>query len=214
MQEHSQRHRSMFRCCSLATLVLSLASLAMADGVPKPAVSKPGSSEPSQFHDLSQYRIGPGDVIAVDIFKEPDASTTSTPVRSDGKVTLALIGEFRAAGLTPTELETSLTAKYGDILRDPHVTVTVKEINSQKAYVIGQVKKEGPVRLDGPTTVLQALAEAGGVTIFAKRSKIYVLRTEAGQQRTFPFNYDTVIRGKNIEQNIVLLPGDTIVIPE
>jgi polysaccharide export outer membrane protein len=190
----------------LFSIALLLTGPAMGD--------KPVGASPSQFHDLSQYRIGSGDVIAVDVFKEPDASTTSTPVRSDGKVTLALIGEFQAAGLTPTELEAKLTAKYNEILRDPHVTVTVKEINSQKAYVIGQVKKEGPVRLDGPTTVLQALAEAGGVTIFAKRSKIYVLRTEAGHQRTFPFNYDNVIRGKNIEQNIELLPGDTIVIPE
>lgn len=160
-----------------------------------------------------QYRIGEGDILGVEVYKEPDASTASVPVRLDGKITVALLGEMAVTGLTPRELEQRLTAGYAEILRDPHVTVTVKEIHSQKVYLVGEVKKEGPIRLEAPITVLQALAEAGGVTVFAKRKKMYVLRTENDQRLILPFNYDEVVRGKNIGQNVILEPGDTIVVP-
>ena len=124
-----------------------------------------------------------------------------------------MIGEVDAANLTPTDLERLLTKRYREYIRDTHVTVVVKEINSKKVYLVGEVKKEGPVRMLAPITVLQALAEAGGVTDYAKRRKIYVLRTVEGRQVRLAFDYDAVLRGDNTEQNVELVAGDTVVVP-
>jgi polysaccharide export outer membrane protein len=162
---------------------------------------------------LVQFRIGPGDILGVEVWKEPDASSPIAPVRPDGKISLSMIGEIQAAGLTPQGLEEALTAKYKEYMREPRVTVLIKEINSQKIYLIGEVKKEGPIRMDAPMTVLQALAQAGGVTDYGKRKKIYVLRTQQDQRVLLPFDLDAVVRGEKMEQNIVLAPGDTIVVP-
>jgi polysaccharide export outer membrane protein len=161
----------------------------------------------------SEFRIGPGDVIGIDVWKEPDASRPTIPVRPDGKITLPMVGEVSVAGMSPVELESSLSSKYSSYIRNAQVTVTVKEIHSQKAYLIGEVKKEGAIALQGPMTVLQALAEAGGVTDFAKRKKIYILRPQPKGQVILHFDYDAVVRGEKMAQNIVLLPGDTIVVP-
>ncbi|HEY1207433.1 MAG: polysaccharide biosynthesis/export family protein [Bryobacteraceae bacterium] len=160
-----------------------------------------------------EYRIGPGDVLGIEVWKEPDASIASAPVRPDGKLSLPMVGEVEATGLTPTGLEVLLTTRYREYIRDTHVTVVVKEINSKKVYLVGEVKKEGPVRIQAPITVLQALAEAGGVTDYAKRRKIYVLRSVDGRQVKLPFDYDAVLRGENTEQNVTLLTGDTVVVP-
>jgi polysaccharide export outer membrane protein len=160
-----------------------------------------------------EYRIGAGDVLGVDVWKEPDASAVSVTVRPDGKVSLPMIGETQVAGLTPAELENALVPKYRDLIRVTRLTVMVKEINSQKAYLIGEVKKEGPIRLQAPITVLQALAEAGGVTDYAKRRKIYILRSASGGQQILPFDYDAVVRGEKIQQNVVVVAGDTIIVP-
>jgi polysaccharide biosynthesis/export protein len=162
---------------------------------------------------IPEYRIEAGDVLAVEVWKEPDLSSPSVPVRLDGKISLPMLGQTDAAGLTPGELETALVAKYGEYVRAPRVTVLLREINSQKAYVIGEVKKEGFVRLASPVTVLQALAECGGLTDFANRGKIHILRTTGGRETLLPFDYSSVVRGKKMEQNIVLLPGDTVVVP-
>jgi polysaccharide export outer membrane protein len=118
-----------------------------------------------------------------------------------------------AAGLTPVELETALANKYREFIRVTRLTVMVKEINSQRVYLIGEVKKVGPIRLQAPITVLQALAEAGGVTDYAKRRKIYILRSAASAQAILPFDYDAVVRGEKMQQNVVLLAGDTIIVP-
>lgn len=163
--------------------------------------------------EIPPYRIGAGDVLAVDVWREPEASSASVPVRPDGKISLPIIGEFQAAGTTPRDLEAALTAKYGEYLRAAKVVITVKEVNSQKVYVIGEVKKEGPIRVSGPVTVLQALAEAGGMTDYAKRKKIYVLRDDQSRQAILRFDYDAVLHGKKMDQNIVLTPGDTVVVP-
>lgn len=163
--------------------------------------------------NIREYRIGPGDVLAVEVWKEPDASSASVPVRLDGKVSLPMVGELSVLGLTPAELENILTVKYREFIRDAHPTVMVKEINSQKVYLIGEVKKEGPIRLQAPITVLQALAEAGGITDYAKRRKIYILRTSQNRQLILPFDYDAVVRGEKMEQNISLAAGDTIIVP-
>ena len=160
-----------------------------------------------------EYRIEAGDVLAVEVWKEPDLSSPSVPVRLDGKISMPMLGQTDAAGFTPSELEKALSERYGEYVRGARVTVLLKEINSQKAYVIGEVKKEGFVRLASPVTVLQALAECGGLTDFANRGKIHILRTGIGREALLPFDYTAVIKGKKMEQNITLLPGDTVVVP-
>lgn len=159
------------------------------------------------------YRIGPGDVLQIEVWKEPEASSPSVIVRPDGKVSLPMLGEVQAAGATPTELQDALTAQYRGLIREARVTVMVREVHSQKVYLIGEVRREGAIRLTGPLTVLQALAEAGGITDYAKRKRIYILRVAGGRQALLPFDYDAVVRGEKVHHNIVLLPGDTVVVP-
>ncbi len=159
------------------------------------------------------YKVGPGDVLGVEVWNEPDASSQAAPVRLDGKMLLPIVGEVEVAGLTPAELQDLLTARYREYVRDARVTIVVKEINSKKIYLVGEVKREGSVRLQAPLTVLQALAEGGGVTDYAKRHKIYVLRTVGDRQVRLPFDLDAVVRGEKPEQNVMLVPGDTIVVP-
>jgi polysaccharide export outer membrane protein len=163
--------------------------------------------------DNPSYTIGPGDVLQVNVYKEPDASIAAVSVRSDGAISLPLIREVVAAGLTPRQLEAKITEQLGELIKDPDVTVLVKEVHSEKIYVIGAVRKEAPISLVGPMTVLQAIAEAGGLNDYAKRSKIYILRRQGGQQARLPFDYKAVIRGEHSEQNILLRAGDTVVVP-
>jgi len=158
------------------------------------------------------YRIGPSDVISVVVWHEPDFST-SAPVRPDGKISLPLIGEIQAAGLRPAELDDNLTNALKKFVSDPRVTVTVNSINSRQIYLMGEVAKAGAVPMTAGMTVLQALATGGGFSQYADLKKIYVLRTQNGTQVKLPFNYKEVIKGRNTDQNVVLLPGDTIVVP-
>jgi polysaccharide export outer membrane protein len=160
-----------------------------------------------------EYRIGAGDLLGIEVWKEPDASSPAAPVRPDGKMSLPIVGEVQAAGLTPIELQDVLRARYKEYIRDARVNVVVKEINSQKAYLIGEVKREGPVRLSTPMTVLQALAEAGGLTDFAKRKGIYIMRTVQNRRVLLPFDYDAVVKGEKVEENVTLVAGDTVVVP-
>jgi polysaccharide export outer membrane protein len=160
------------------------------------------------------YRIGAGDVLQIVVWKEPDASVPSAIVRPDGKITVPLLQEVSVVGLTPLELGKLLTEKLQKFIRDAEVTVVAREINSRKVYLVGAVKREGPLMLQGNMTVLQAITEAGGLTDYAKRKKIHVLRTDNGTATRFPFDYEAVIQGKNMEQNILLGPNDMIVVPQ
>lgn len=159
------------------------------------------------------YRIGPGDTLQIDVWKEPEASTPVT-VRSDGVITLPMVKEISVRGMTPRELEAVLTEKLARFFHEPDVTVMVKEIHSEKVYLVGAVRKEGPIPLQAPLTVLQAVAEAGGLTDYAKRGKIYILRQENSKQVRIPFDYQAVIKGQHMESNISLRPGDTVVVPQ
>ena len=159
------------------------------------------------------YRIGAGDVLQILVWREPDASLPDTMVRSDGKISVPLIGEVDVSGLTPSELKDSLVEKFSHFLNNPVVSVQPKQINSRKVFMLGRVRKEGPVPLLRPMTVLQAISEAGGLVDFAKKTKIYVLRTVNGKQVKLPFDYSAVIKGQHLEQNIALLPDDTIIVP-
>jgi polysaccharide biosynthesis/export protein len=158
------------------------------------------------------YVIGPDDILGI-VFWELANHGGEVVVRPDGKITLPLIDDVHAAGLTPEQLRDRIVAASQKFVRDPSVSVVVKQINSRKVYVTGQVRTPGTFPLTGPTTVLQMLALAGGVADFAKRDRIMVMRTEAGRTVSYRFNYKDVSQGKNLEQNILLKPGDTVVVP-
>lgn len=160
------------------------------------------------------YIIAPGDVLDISVWKEPDLSFRGLPVRPDGKISLPLINDVPAAGLTATQLADSITQKLKKYVEDPLVTVVVTEVNSQRYYVLGEVAHAGVFPLLPGITVLQALSAAGGFTEFANPKKVYILRNKnGGQQQKFPFNYKDVVQGKNLDENIVLKPGDTIIVP-
>jgi len=157
------------------------------------------------------YVIGIDDILHIAVWKEPDLTTT-LPVRSDGMISLPLLNDVQAAGLTPMELAALLTQKLKKYVANPNVTVLVTQTNSQRIYVIGEVLRTGPMSLVHNMTVLQALATAG-FTQFANTKGIYVLRVDSSQEKKFPFNYKQVIKGEAASQNIFLQPGDTIVVP-
>lgn len=161
----------------------------------------------------SGYRIGPGDTLQIVVYKEADASVPSVVVRPDGKITMPLIKEIAVAGLTPAEVEKLLAARLVRFIRDADVTVIPREIVSQRIYLVGAVRREGPIPLLSSMNVLQALNAAGGLTEYAKKRKIYVLRSENGKQTRLPFDYTAVIRGEHPEQNIELQLNDTVVVP-
>jgi polysaccharide export outer membrane protein len=157
------------------------------------------------------YVIGADDNLHISVWKEPDL-TTSLPVRPDGKISLPLLNDVQAAGLTPMQLADSITEKLKKYIADPRVTVVVTAMNSRRIYVLGEVLHTGAVPLLPNMTVLQALATAG-FTQFANLKGIYVLRTENGRQVKLPFNYKQVVKGADPRQNIALKPGDTVVVP-
>jgi polysaccharide biosynthesis/export protein len=160
----------------------------------------------------AEYKIGPQDMLRIDVWKEPEI-TRVVPVRPDGKITLPLLNDIQAAGLTPMELAHVIRDGLKKYINEPQVTVSVEQINSQRVYVTGEVTRPGAFPLLPNMTVLQALTSAGGFTQFAKTKSIYVLRMEGGKQAKLQFNYKAVINGKKPEDNIQLRPGDTIVVP-
>jgi polysaccharide export outer membrane protein len=159
------------------------------------------------------YRIGAGDVLEINVWKEPDASVRSVVVRPDGKISMPLLKEVDVVGLTPVRLEKLITDGLSNLINTPDVTIVVIGINSKKIYVNGKVRKEGPIPYTYRMTVMQALSEAGGLTDYAKRNRIYVLRNENGKEFRFPFDYNTVLKGQRMELNIPLVPSDVIVVP-
>jgi polysaccharide biosynthesis/export protein len=160
----------------------------------------------------ADYLIGPEDVLGVVFWREPDISGDVT-VRPDGRVSLPMIGELVAAGLRPQELQQRILAASAKYLTDPNVSVVVRSINSLKVYVTGRVGTPGQHPLKGPMTAMQAIALAGGLNDYADAKNITILRTINGKTVSFKFNYHDVARGKKLEQNIMLRPGDTVVVP-
>jgi polysaccharide biosynthesis/export protein len=159
-----------------------------------------------------EYKIGAQDVLRIDVWKEPEISRTA-PVRPDGRISLPLINDVQAAGLTSTQLAAVIADGLRKFITNPQGTVGVTEINSRRVYVTGEVTRPGAFPLLPNMTVLQALSSSGGFSQFAKLKGIYVLRTEDGKQVKHPFNYKEVISGKKPELNIQLQPGDVIVVP-
>ena len=160
----------------------------------------------------SDYVIGPEDVLGVVFWREPEISGDVT-VRPDGRITIPVIGDMQAAGRRPEDLQAAILAAAGKYITDPNVAVVVRTINSRKVFVTGRVTTPGGHDLRGPMNVLQAIALAGGLTEYANAKNITILRMQKGQTQTFKFNYKDVAKGKGLEQNILLMPGDTVVVP-
>ena len=213
------------RCLGLGLVCIFLTAYAWAQmptadqtGPQSPAptamasVAQPTVAPANKPHDDS-FVIGNDDVLAINVWKEPDLSR-SIPVRSDGRISLPLVGELQAAGQTPLKLEQDIANKLQPYLEEPEVTVIVQQINSQKFNILGKVVKPGSYPLTNSATVLDAIALAGGCRDFAKEGSIYILRQNPdGGESRIPFNYKDVIKGKNTVQNIKLQPHDTIVVP-
>jgi polysaccharide export outer membrane protein len=174
-----------------------------------PAASK---TAPIAATTDAAYVIGPEDMLDISVWKEPDVSRV-VPVRPDGRISLPLINDVQAAGLSPQQLAGSVSEKLKKYLNEPQVTVIVTAINSQRVFVVGEVLRAGAFPMLPGMTVLQALSSAGGFTTFADVKKIHVVRLRNGKQIEIPFNYRDVLKGDNSEQNIKLEAGDTIVVP-
>lgn len=195
------------------TILVGLAVAEMQAQAGSEAKDKPANavSQPVTQATASSYIIGADDVLLISVWKEPDLTTT-LPVRPDGNISLPLLNDVQAAGLTPMQLAANITEKLRKYVADPRVTVLVAQINSQKVYVTGEVQHTGAFQLLPGMTVLQALAQAG-FTQFANTKGIYVLRSEKGQQQKIAINYKRLVKGEAMEQNINLKAGDTIVVP-
>lgn len=174
------------------------------------AQAAPGANK--QAHNDS-YLIGNDDVLAINVWKELEMSR-SIPVRSDGKISLPLVGEVQAAGQTPLQLEHAIEQKLEAYISDPEVTVMVEQINSKKFNILGEVVKPGSYSLSLANSVVDAIAAAGGFRDFAKKSKVYILRKSPdGRQLRIPFDYKSFIKGKNASGDIQLQPNDTVIVP-
>jgi len=195
-------------------LLAALCSAAQDDAASSSAQLKRGEVPGTQISSTdapADYVIGADDTLRISVWKEPDLTVT-LPVRPDGKISLPLLNDVPAAGLTPMDLAKSVTEKLKKYIADPRVTVVVVAMNSRRIFVTGEVTHSGNMLLLPHMTVLQALSSAG-FTQFANLKKIYLLRTENGKQVKLPFNYKDVVKGNHPEQNILLQPGDTLVVP-
>jgi len=166
---------------------------------------------PSASMPVDSYVIGPSDVLTITVWKEPTLSGTIL-VRPDGMISLALLGDVQASGLTPLQLADQITAKLKKYIQDPNVSVVIGQIHSKVVYLLGEVVKRGPVEMTPGMTMLQAIASAGGLTDFANQKKIYLLRNVAGSQQRIPIKYKDALKG-NSSFDLALKPGDTIVVP-
>jgi polysaccharide export outer membrane protein len=195
----------------------SVAKPVLPDSAETAKAGQPGAPDtaPPRVADVqpNSFIIGVEDVLNINVWKEPEISR-AVPVRPDGMITLPLIGEIKAKGLTPIQLQDQITASLKKFMSDPQVTVIIVEVRSLTFNVVGQVLKPGYYPLTRRMTVLDAIALSGGFQPFAKQKKVYVLRTQAdGKQVRIPFNYKDVIKGKRPDENIELQPRDTLVIP-
>ncbi|HET9831573.1 MAG TPA: polysaccharide biosynthesis/export family protein [Vicinamibacterales bacterium] len=160
----------------------------------------------------AEYIIGADDVMSVVFWRDKELSSDVT-VRPDGKISLPLLNEIQAAGLTPAQLRDRITDEAKKYVEDPTVTVEVKAINSRRVYITGEVNKKGAYPITGSMTVLQLISIAGGLGDYAKSEKIRIVRNEGGKQVAFRFNYKEVLNSDKLAQNIELKPGDTVVVP-
>jgi polysaccharide biosynthesis/export protein len=195
-----------------AGLILVGVQVDLAQSTNVGSASAADQNSASKAHD-ENYVIGNEDVLAISVWKEPEL-TKSIPVRSDGKISLPLVGELQATGKTPLQLEQDITQKLKSFITAPEVNVTVEKVNSKKFNILGEINKPGSYPLTATTTIMDAIATAGGLRDFAKKSGIYVLRkTSQGKEEHLKFNFKDFIKGKGSDQNITLQPDDTVIVP-
>jgi polysaccharide export outer membrane protein len=197
--------------CALLSASLAAQSPNPANGVTQvrtPVASPVGSTDPSLPKD---YVIGVEDVLNIVFWRDKDLSAEVT-VRPDGKISLPILNDVPAAGMTPLQLAATLQQAAAQFVRDSGATVIVKEVHSRKVYVVGEVAKPGTYALGGEMNVMQLIAQVGGFAEDAKKNDVVIVRTENGKEHRFKFNYGEVVRGKNVQQNIQLLPGDMILV--
>ncbi|MCK5544832.1 MAG: polysaccharide biosynthesis/export family protein [Desulfobulbaceae bacterium] len=159
-----------------------------------------------------EYKIGLGDIIEVQVWKE-EALSRTLAVRIDGRISLPLVGDVVAAGKSTTELALDLEKRFGELVGDPVVSVMLSENRSQKYYIMGQIGEAGEFAIDYPITVVQVIARSKGFKEWADKSGIVVLRRENGGERMIMFNYESFVKGRSSERNILIMPGDTIIVP-
>jgi polysaccharide biosynthesis/export protein len=169
-------------------------------------------AQPETGGAVARYEVQPSDVLQISVWREPDL-TQQVVVRPDGAFSFPIVGEVNAVGKTVEELRKELAQALSRIIPDVVVTVSVLEIKGNKVYVIGQVNQPGEFVVNPRVDVIQALSLAGGTTEFASQSEIFVLRRENGQQRRLPFNFQAVLRGRDLDQNVLLRSGDVVVVP-
>lgn len=186
----------------LVSVVLMAAGQVLAQEEAPPAAGAPGGD----------YAINPGDVLAISVWKEEDLQRQAI-VRPDGHFSFPLAGDIRAEGTTVSQVESEITSRLSRFIPDPVVNVAVLEAQGSKVYVIGQVNRPGEFPVNRYVDVVQALAMAGGTTPFAQLNDIKILRREGGTQQAIPFSYGDVAAGRRLQQNIVLEPGDTVLVP-
>lgn len=189
---------------AVALLVASPTAFAQGQATASRVITSPDAS--------AEFVIGAEDLLTVLFWRDKELSGDVT-VRSDGVITLPLVGDVQAAGRTPTQLSEDIRNLAARFLTEPVVNVFVRQVNSRKVYITGEVRMPGMYPLTSPRTVIQLIALAGGVLEFAKTSEITVLRKDGNVSRAFKFNYNNVARGKSLEQNLELRPGDTVVVP-
>lgn len=196
----------------LAMFVVALPAPLAAQATPTPqsVITNPGSAAPALTLP-KDYVIGVEDVLNV-VFWNAKELSAEVLVRPDGKISLPILNDVPAAGMTPEQLAESIAKIGTKFVRDSGATVIVKAVLSRKVYVVGEVAKPGPFQLGNEMNVIQAIGEAGGFLETAKKGDVVIVRNENGKERRFKFNYNDVVRGKNVEQNIRLLPGDTILV--
>jgi polysaccharide export outer membrane protein len=194
-----------------AALVAPLLTFVLALLPPDFAAAQPAPETPAPVAP-PDYRLGPEDVLEVAVWKE-EGLRKDVLVRPDGMISFPLVGEVRAAGRTASEVQAEVSERLKRFLSSPVVSVTVTRVAAQKIYVIGRVAKPGEFSSGRYIDVLQALSMAGGLTPFASPNDIRVMRREGGRQVALPFRYDDVVRGRNVDQNVILKPGDVVVVP-
>jgi polysaccharide export outer membrane protein len=192
---------------SRSTGVLFVGLLVASSGLSAVALAQVPPSE-----ETGSYVVGISDVLGIVVWKNEDLSVT-VPVRPDGRISVPLVGEVEAARRTPAELERTLTEAFEEFVTSPAVSVVVQEINSHRIFIMGEVNSSGAYDIIQPTRVLQALAMAGGLTDFAKKDKVILLRDVDGEQQRTTVSIKDIQAGKSLEDNILLRPGDTIIVP-
>ncbi len=199
------------------TLSLALVASLMLSACASSLRDQPSAGEMDGQARASQreYVIGPLDQLSISVWRQVELSLPTVAVRLDGRISFPLVDDVVAAGRTPLQLKEELTEKLSEFIKAPHVTVVVTQINSKNVYVIGEVMREGPIVLRGGMRVIDALSVAGGFSAFASEDRVKIIRNREGYDPVeFTFDYDDYVSGRNLDQNILLVPGDRVVVPD